>query len=165
MPRRVRHEREWRGGGGGGEEEGKPTRESCYSHCRRIPPDPPSYCIRPGSFYGLISSASILRQSIYSNLSGQTMESSLDQHRPRLETPSSRSPVITPRLQTRSISISPPSIPSIGVVCHSQLEHSFPRQGAIVPSQADPMISVAPEFTPVYSTVHDHVPFLFTVAT
>lgn len=35
--------------------------------CRLIPPDPPCYCIRPGSFFGLISSASILRQSIYSN--------------------------------------------------------------------------------------------------
>jgi hypothetical protein len=35
--------------------------------CRLIPPDPPWYCIRTGSFFGLISSASILRQGIYSN--------------------------------------------------------------------------------------------------
>jgi hypothetical protein len=35
--------------------------------CRLIPPDPPHYCIRPGSFFGLIASASILQRWIYSN--------------------------------------------------------------------------------------------------
>ena len=35
--------------------------------CRLIPPDPPHYCIRSGSFFGLIASTSILQRWVYSN--------------------------------------------------------------------------------------------------
>jgi hypothetical protein len=73
MPRGVRHERRvsegggGRGGGvGGGEEEGGASegRLVLTDFCRLIPPDPPRYCIRPGSFFGLIASASILQWSL-----------------------------------------------------------------------------------------------------
>lgn len=56
------------GGGGGGGEEEEVKREIVLTDFHRlIPPDPPHYCIRPGSFFGLIASASILRWWIYSN--------------------------------------------------------------------------------------------------
>lgn len=62
-----------RGGGGAEEEEERRRREQVKREivltdfCRLIPPDPPHYCIRPGSFFGLIASASILQWWIYSN--------------------------------------------------------------------------------------------------
>jgi hypothetical protein len=54
--------------GRGGEEEEEGANKERFGtlvltdFCRLIPPDPPHYCFRPGSFFGLIGSASILQR-------------------------------------------------------------------------------------------------------
>jgi hypothetical protein len=54
------------GGGGDGEDEERRRKDQiigCFvltDFCRLMPPDPPHNCIRPGSFFGLIGSASIV---------------------------------------------------------------------------------------------------------